>query len=112
MMFTEKKKKHSFNKIKDSNKSKSASKTKIKYSSQFSKKRKGNEVLTRVVNYEKTMKNLSRNSTIEAHATADLRKGDPDIYFEKSIQLGNFTFLLRAIIYHLLLVGLANNPVV
>ena len=64
----------------------------------------------RVIDYQRSKNVLLSNLAVEDHATAELKKDNPQIYSSKAILLANFSFLLRIIGYHLILVALPNNP--
>ena len=64
----------------------------------------------RVIDYRRSSNIILSNLAVEDHATAELKKDNPDIYCSKAILLANFSFLLRIIGYHLILVALPNNP--
>jgi hypothetical protein len=63
------------------------------------------------MDYEKSHRLVMRNHTIYNHATAELRKDMPEIYNSRTVLMANFFFILRIVSYHLVLTGLANNPV-
>jgi hypothetical protein len=66
----------------------------------------------REVDYKKTERLMLSNRVIEEHATAELKKDNPDLYSKKSILLANFSFVLRIVGYHLALVTLASNALI
>jgi hypothetical protein len=55
---------------------------------------------------------MLQNKVIEEHATAELKKDNPDLYSKKSILLANFSFVLRIVGYHIALVTLASNALI
>lgn len=64
----------------------------------------------RQLDFERTQSLVLQNHAVENHATAELRKDRPIIYNSRTVLLANFSFLLRVVGYHLVIVGLPNNP--
>jgi hypothetical protein len=64
----------------------------------------------RVIKFQNLEFLLDINAAILNHATAELKSYNPNLFLSKSILLGNFSFLMRILIYHVLLVSLCNNP--
>lgn len=64
----------------------------------------------RVLDFSRSKSIVIENQAVTAHATAELRKDKPQIYSSRTILLANFAFVLRIIGYHIVIVGLPNNP--
>lgn len=61
------------------------------------------------IDFDETMRNLRRDFPVEKYSTAELKKDKPGLFNSKAILLSNFCFLIRLVIYHLIIVGLCNN---
>jgi hypothetical protein len=65
---------------------------------------------TRFIDYSSLNLIFDINQAILDHATAELKTDKPELYLRKTVLLGNFSYLLRILIYHILLVALCNSP--
>jgi hypothetical protein len=64
----------------------------------------------RVVDYKRSRNKFLLNTAVVEHATAEL-KPSKRVFDYKTILLANFSFLIRVISYHVILVALATNTV-
>jgi hypothetical protein len=63
----------------------------------------------KLIDYQRTMHILAYNMAIIDHATTEI-KASKQIFEYKTILIGNFAFLLRAMVYHIILVSLELEP--
>lgn len=63
----------------------------------------------RVYDYKELGPRLIRNEAVEAHSVAEIKKNNIAVLESKSILLANFLFIIRILLYHLVIVTLANN---
>lgn len=61
----------------------------------------------RILDYNSNLHLVQRNLAVEEHAIAELRKDKPEIYGNKSILLGNILFLIRILLFHMIIVACA-----
>ena len=61
----------------------------------------------RILDYNSNLHLVQRNLAVEEHATAELRKDKPEIYGYPSILLANIFFLIRVLLFHMIIVACA-----
>lgn len=64
---------------------------------------------SKVIDYKGTMENILYDEVKEKHATSQLKE-NLDLYKVTTVLLANFFFLLRVVLYHVILVSLPFNP--
>ena len=64
----------------------------------------------RCVEYSSIKEFMEKNSAIVTFSTGELKSDKPGLFSKKTVLISNFAFLLRIILYHLILITLSNNP--
>lgn len=66
---------------------------------------------TKILDYADNKFLLYKNEAVVEFSLAVLKKNKKNIYKYKSALLSNFMFIVRVVVYHIILVSLANSPI-